>query len=67
MLEKARLYPRNALRYAHAILLKASRENIPAPIQKSYVEAILSGGQAPQDDEDELDSLDPSATDLTEE
>ena len=67
MLEKARLYPRDALRYAHAILLKASREDISAPIQKSYVEAFLSGGQAPQDDEDELDSLDPSAIDLTEE
>lgn len=67
MLEKARLYPRNTLRYAHAILRKAAEDAIPAPISKSYVEAFLSSEQAPQDEEDELDSLDPSAIDLTEE
>ncbi len=67
MLEKARRYPRNTLRYAHVILRKAVGDAIPAPIQKSYVEAVLSSDQTPQDDEDEDDALDPSATDLTEE
>lgn len=67
MMEKARRYPRNTLRNAHATLRKAAADAVPAPIQKSYVEAVLSSVQAPQDDDDESDPLGPSATDLTEE
>jgi hypothetical protein len=64
---KARFYPRDTLRYAHAILRKAASEGIPAPIDVTYVERFLSSGQAPpEEEEDEISALATSETKLTE-
>ncbi|WP_437296605.1 hypothetical protein [Sorangium sp. So ce426] len=64
-MDKARLYPRDTLRYAHAILRKAASESIPAPIEKSYVEAFLASGQPLDEEEDDFTVLGKSRTNLT--
>jgi hypothetical protein len=55
---KARLYPRDTLRLAHAILRKAAIEGVPPPIGVELVEKFLSSGEETQpEDEDELTAL----------
>ncbi len=52
---KARKYPRGALWYACAILKKAAEEEIPAPISRDYVDALINAGMRPViEDEDEI-------------
>ncbi|MCP4109930.1 MAG: hypothetical protein GY749_31150 [Desulfobacteraceae bacterium] len=51
---KAWNYPRGALWYAYAILKKAAEEEIPAPISRSYVDALINAGMRPLEDEDEI-------------
>lgn len=63
---KARLYPRDTLRYAHAILRKATSDGVPAPIDLAYVKQFLaSGAEAPPEEEDEISALTASHTKLS--
>ena len=64
-LKAARLYPRGALWYAHAIIQKAAGGNINPPIPRRFVEDFVQSGQKPPVEEDDtLFELPPSATDL---
>jgi hypothetical protein len=64
-MDEARYYPRGSIWYAHAILVKAASESVPAPINSAYVETFIASGQKPAtEDEDNLFVLPQSTTDL---
>ena len=64
-LKAARLYPRGALWYAHAIIQKAAGENVNPPISRRFVENFVQTGQKPPvEEEDTIFELPSSATDL---
>jgi len=64
-LNAARLYPRGALWYAHAIIQKAAGEDINPPISREFVEDFVQSGQKPPvEEEDTIFGLPSSATDL---
>ena len=64
-LNAARLYPRGALWYAHAIIQKAAGENVKPPIPRKFVEDFVQSGQKPPVvEEDTLFELPSSTTDL---
>jgi len=61
----ARLYPRGALWYVHAIIQKAAGENTSPPISRKFVEDFVQSGQKPPLEEDDaLFQLPSSTTDL---
>ena len=64
-LKAARLYPRGALWYAHAIMQRAAREDVNPPISRTFVEDFVETGQKPPvEEEDIIFELPSSATDL---
>ena len=64
-LKAARLYPRGALWYAHAIIQKAAGESVNPPISRRFVENFVQTGQKPPvEEEDTIFELPSSATDL---